>query len=195
MADDYLLVPMHLDAMVLNKMAEVTTPFLRFQMDYSKLAAFESPEPPPFGGASPTQPHPGIYLHWTLPKALRHGIHKDDGSTEFPNVPNRWLVVRVQAGSGANAIKAWVLESDYLSPTDGSNPGTSPFVDPRTAGQDGLPQATAIGRALLLKDFVESSTQGTPFLKAVAPTSAIFTVFSPGVENVFSLYDDVSDDG
>ena len=157
MADDYLLVPMHLDAMVLNKMAEVTTPFLRFQMDYSKLSAFESPEPPPFAGASSVQPAAGIYLHWTLPKALRHGIHKDDGSTEFPLVPNRWLVVRMQTGA-ANATKAWVLESDYLSAPDGSDPGTSPFVDPRTAGHDGLPQATAIGRALLLKDFSETST-------------------------------------
>lgn len=192
MADDYLLVPMHLDAMVLNKMAEVTTPFLRFQMDYSKLSAFESPEPPPFAGASSAQPAAGIYLHWTLPKALRHGIHKDDGSTEFPLVPNRWLVVRMQTGA-ANATKAWVLESDYLSAPDGSNAGTSPFVDPRTAGQDGLPQATAIGRALPLKDFSATSA-ATPFLKAVAPTSAIFTVFSPGVENVFSLYDDISDD-
>lgn len=194
MADDYLLVPMHLDAMVLNKMAGVTTPFLRFQMDYSKLSDFESPEPAPFAGGSSAQPASGIYLHWTLPKALRHGIHKDDGGTEFPVVPNRWLVVRVQAGAPNNAIKAWVLESDYLSPPDGSAEGTSPYVDPRTVGQDGLPQATAIGRALLLKDFVESPTPATPFLKAVAPTSAIFTVFSPGVENVFSLYDDVSDD-
>src|SRR5687767_6113026 len=149
MADDYLLVPMHLDAMVLNKMAGVTTPFLRFQMDYSKLSEFESPEPAPFAGGSSVQPAPGINLHWTLPKALRHGIHKDDGGTEFPLVPNRWLVVRVQAGAPNNAIKAWVLESDHLSAPDGSDEGTSPYVDPRTVGQDGLPQATAIGRVRL----------------------------------------------
>src|SRR2546421_1910435 len=142
MADDYLLVPMHLDAMVLNKRAEATTPFLRFTMHYERLAQFQSPNPAPFDGSSAQQPDAGIYLHWTLPKALRHGVHRDDGSTEFPLVPNRWLVVRVQADAPTDAIKVWVLESDYLSPTD----GTSPFLDPRTAGQNEPPPPTAIGR-------------------------------------------------
>ena len=190
MTDDYLLVPMRLDAMVLNQTADATTPFLRFQMHYDRLSQFRSPEPAPFDGTSAIQPAAGIYLHWTLPKALRHGMHKDDGSTEFPLVPNRWLVVRIQAGAPANAIKAWVLESDYLDATD----GTSPFIDPRTAGPDGLPQPTQIGRARLLQDFVESSTQGAPFLTALAPANPLFAVFSPGAENVFSFIDDVTDD-
>ena len=189
MADDYLLVPMHLDAMVLNRMADATTPFLRFTMQYHRLAQFQSPEPAPFEGASTEMPAAGIYLHWILPKSLRHGIHKDDGSTEFPPVPNRWLVVRIQSGAPGSAIKAWVLESDYLGPD-----GTSAFVDLQNGNGDGPPRSTLIGRAVPLRDFVENAPPGPPFLKALAPANAIFSVFSPGVENVFSLFDEMTDD-
>src|ERR1700761_6891367 len=46
------------------------------------------------------QPAAGIHLHWAIPSALTHGIGVKDPTTGktsklvFPNVPNRWLVVR-----------------------------------------------------------------------------------------------------
>ncbi|MEO8433925.1 MAG: YncE family protein [Pyrinomonadaceae bacterium] len=195
MADNYLLVPLQLDAMVLNPTAATATPFLRFQMDYTQLQSFNSPEPRPFGGAPDKQPDPGIYLHWTLPKALRHGMHKADEGTDFPLVPNRWLIVRVKNGAPADqAVKAWILESDHVSPPGPDATGTSPFVDPNTLSSSGTPQPTVIGRALRLVPSLKNlETQASPFLKALGPGSAYFSVFSPGVDNVFSFHDDLKE--
>ncbi len=62
---------------------------------------------------------PGIHLHWTLPDALTRSDPTDGKG--FPQVPNRFLVVRLAAllpGPGGTAAalekKAWVVESDYL---------------------------------------------------------------------------------
>ncbi len=186
-----LLVPMQLDVMVLNQAATTSTPFLRFKMLYKNLGEFKSAEPAPFAGASTTAPKAGIYLHWTLPKELRHGRHREDGSTEFPLVPNRWLVTRTQAGiPPERAVKAWILESDYISTSN----GTSPFVDPDGTGGGNIPKPTKIGRALrLLPSLTSLAVQKTPFLRAVGPGSVYFSVFQAGAENVFSFHDDVTD--
>src|SRR2546430_8319788 len=63
----------------------------------------------------------GIHLHWALPDALTQGKLTPQG-TDFPAVPNRWLVVRTQkAASGQRVVEqAWVVESDYLFPDDAS---------------------------------------------------------------------------
>jgi hypothetical protein len=142
MADNYVLVPMQLDVMVLNQAADDTTPFNRTPTAYGNLLGFTDPEPPfPYGGTRPTL---GIYLHWTLPKGIREGQYNDDGTTDFPFAPNRWLVVRVWASpiASTEAVKAWFLESDFLD----DSAGTSPFIDPTTLSS-GLPIPTKIGRA------------------------------------------------
>jgi hypothetical protein len=195
MADNYILVPMHLDAMVLNQQARAATPFLRFQMDYGSLQTFESPETP-FAGASTRQPAAGIYLHWTLPKALRHGQHQEDGSTDFHYVPNRWLVVRLQAGVQADrALKAWVLESDFLADPGAKTLGANPFIDPRGVNKQGTPNLKTLGRARrLTPDLKSLPGQPNPFLKAVGPGSVTFSTFSPGVQNVFAFTDEVKGD-
>ena len=190
MAEPYLLVPMHLDAMVLNQEARDATPFLRFSMEYDNLQSFNSPDPGPFSANLP-QPDAGIYVHWTLPKALRHGVHEDDGSTSFPIIPNRWLIVRSTMDGGAQ-VKAWLLESDYSDPS-GAEPGSSPYVNP--ASQNGAPQKLMIGRVLPFDSDLKSIPEQTaPFLTAVAPGSVTFTVYSPGIDNVLSFYDDVTGD-
>lgn len=188
-----LLVPMHLEAMVLNEEASEATPFLRFHMDYQRLASFQSPEPPPFGGGSTTQPAAGIYLHWTLPAALRHGIQQPDGTIEFPLVPNRWLVARIQAGvAPALAVKAWVVESDFWD-ADDPHAGTSPFVEPTGTGT-GSPMPTSIGRAQRLGTASPAPGPSQPFLRVIGPGSMTFAAFAPGVENVFAFHDDVTGD-
>ena len=190
MVDNYLLVPMQLDAMVVNRAAKVETPFLRFRMEYENLQQFNTSEPRPFDNNLP-QPGAGICLHWTLPKSLRHGMHKDEGSTEFPLIPNRWLIVRAQAGQ---PVKAWILESDYLDKADGSTAGTSHYIDPRGLAEGGIPSATKIGRALrLTPDLKSLATQDSPFLRALGPGNVTFSIFAPGVENVLSFYDDVTE--
>ena len=63
MADTYLLVPMQLDVMVMNKAAVTATPFLASGW-YENLQAFIV-RAAPFTANSRSRR--GHYLHWTLP--------------------------------------------------------------------------------------------------------------------------------
>ncbi|MDO8955130.1 MAG: hypothetical protein Q7V63_09830 [Gammaproteobacteria bacterium] len=192
---EYVLVPMVLDALVLDEASSVETSFLRYQMQYSNLRNYKSADPKPFSGDSTTQPDAGIYLSWTLPKALRSSVSTQNGNQEvsdnFPFAPNRFLVARVRAGVSADtAITAWVLQSDYLDGTSedkakGSSPFVHPFINP-----DGIPQATLIGRAIPFNPAVTSLPPADqPFLTASGPGNSLFSVFSPGANNVFAFYD------
>ncbi|PPD38106.1 MAG: hypothetical protein CTY16_20685 [Methylobacter sp.] len=73
---------------------------------------------------SPQAPlYTGIHLHWELPDYFRKGVQPVGGSNViFPQVPNRWLVVRYLSvynpGDntwGAVSNFSWVVESDYIS--------------------------------------------------------------------------------
>lgn len=190
MADNHVFVPMQLDVMVLNPERQLATPFNRFTTSYLNLNYFADPEPP-FPASSPSPPASGIYLHWTMPKALRQGVYKDDGTTDFPFAPNRWLVVRVWAdGSGAEAVKAWVLESDFLDDIGQHTQGTSPFIDPTQLNSYGTATLKTIGRARRL-EAAKPTAQPKPFLKAVGPGSLTFASYSPNVDNVFAFTDTV----
>lgn len=190
MSDTRLLVPMQVDAMVLSQDSSLTTPFLRFQMQYANLQSFTSAEPAPFSGGSANTPAAGIYLHWTLPRALRHGRPGEGGGTVFPLAPNRWLVVRVQGGAGGGAVKAWVLESDYVGAD-----GATPYVDPTGFNQYGTPNPVQVGRALRFDPSLKAiAPQPHPFLRATGPGSVTFAAFAPGVENVFAFTDPVTAD-
>lgn len=121
-----LLVPIHLDALVLRK----EEPVVEEMTDYTKLPYFNQRHSPqnirnPYLGdtvLSPPFENPnltldaGIHLHWALPEGLTRGVSKElenrDIVVEFPLVPNRWLIIR----SGGNQEKQWVVESDYLYP-------------------------------------------------------------------------------
>src|SRR4026208_165254 len=108
-----LLVPMALDALVVTREARTSQNFQRWQMTYSSLDSFQSPEPAPFSGLEEFSTHPekeGVYLLWTLPAALRHGTQTDpsSGAVTFPLVPNRWLVVRYSGPSDRRVATAWV---------------------------------------------------------------------------------------
>ena len=173
---------MHVNALVVTEQS-VSNPFVRFEMDYSALQRFASPEPDPFSGQVDMAQENGIHLHWTLPKALRQGIHREDtGATDFPLVPNRWLVVRISEGSDAN-LKAWLIESDYVGPE-----GKTAYVDPKATTVD---QATPVmmGRVRELAAVEAALPSGPLFLKAVAPGSIMFSAYSPGVQNVLTFRD------
>ncbi|MCF6282851.1 MAG: hypothetical protein L3J28_11705 [Candidatus Polarisedimenticolaceae bacterium] len=83
----------------------------------------------------------GIYLHWSLPDGLTQGTTISDNSpektatlskheqddeevtenTQFPLVPDRWLVVRFSPGSSASSKRrftAWVIKSEEADKAD-----------------------------------------------------------------------------
>lgn len=55
----------------------------------------------------------GVHLNWDFPHFLKTTKYKATDPTEFPPVPNRWLVLRHAAGSEVKE-KRWLIESDAL---------------------------------------------------------------------------------
>lgn len=83
----------------------------------------------------------GVYLHWAVPDALTRGTVSatDPKATEFPSLPDRWLIVRLSAGAtpSRRAVRGWVLETGGATPkvndlatwTDAVNPDDPPPLD------------------------------------------------------------------
>jgi len=188
-----LLVPVELSAMVVNEQVRKFENFRRFGYNFQNLATFTSPEPQPFGGGvtdfSKHDYYQGIYLHWKLPAALRHGTQQPDGDIKFPLVPNRWLVIRYSGALEKRVATAWVVESDFL----GNAGGTSPFLDYRIPYNPDTPVAgqTLIGRSVALStpnQWKETNDKAL-FLTAIGPGDATFSGYEPIAENVFSFHD------
>jgi hypothetical protein len=181
-----LLVPIPVQALLLNTHVQNGVAFLRWTNIWQNLTKYTDPAPPPFGNVAPPTPADlGVHLHWTLPSALTHGTGKPDGSTEFKLLPNRWMVVRLTSGTGSTApqaMKAWIVESDYANPNDGS----TAWVD-----QSSKPDAvkfTRIGRSFEIGAW-PGEPGGTPFLTATGIADVTFTAYQPGLTNVFGFHD------
>lgn len=59
----------------------------------------------------------GIHLHWTMPDSLLHGI-KEKEELHFPQLPNRWVIQRLEKLDDRIERKAWVIASDVIHPFD-----------------------------------------------------------------------------
>jgi len=117
----HLLVPMHIDALVVGK----DVPFLWASLaaDFSKLKS-ENDEKPYIIGTDLRFPFTagkkmagkevpkGIHLHFRLPPPL---THRGASDTNFPKVPNRWLVQRYYTDKNRHFGKAWMVFSDRES--------------------------------------------------------------------------------
>jgi hypothetical protein len=67
-----LLVPVAVDALVVNRLVQNGVSFHRWEMDYTQVPLFQNPVPAPFDTTAVT-PDPGVHLHWSLPRALTRG--------------------------------------------------------------------------------------------------------------------------
>lgn len=190
-ADVPLLVPIAVQAMMVNN---DTMNFIRGSMNYHAVGHYADPSPPPLQAATPAR---GLYVMWTLPKALRHATQAPGGGFAFKPVPNRWLVVRLwqpAAGSGPPQpplAACWVVESDYHDPND----GTSPYLLPRSIAAQRTP--TMLGRKVAVTraaPWQEPPTTDPNFLTAVAESNPAFAAYQPFNENVFSIFDDLVGD-
>lgn len=182
-----LVVPVAVEAMVVNDAVRREQPFMRWGLDYEQLQLYATPEPQPF--EAPTDfgsdsKNDGIYLRWELPDALRRAeAGPGGGGAEFPAVPNRWLVVRSSGPEGARQATGWVVESDFLGPS-----ATSPFF---AAVGGGAPEPTRIGRKLEIGSdgWSESAAPRLPHPTAVAPGLPSFAAYQPYNQDVFSIHD------
>ncbi len=154
----------------------------------------------------------GIHLHWALPDGLTNGEHDETGTT-FPQVPNRWLILRRGGNKGE---QQWIVESDYLHPElDGSDspppnainiliePPDLATVDPSDADTYQYQRFRYMGRWSILADwnpngddeYADALTAiGT---KATVPifdeVKATFAAFYPNCYSVFGFHDEEYD--
>lgn len=182
---DSLLVPMNIQAAVVNDPVLAGVAFTEASYNYENLSTYLSPAPAPFD-ASGGKPKKGVHLHWELPAAFRNGTQADENAPlEYPLVPNRWLILRYWPGQSTahRQLKAWVVLADYLG-----NDGANSYVQP-SGPQQGQP--TRLGKVVSLGNFTEPGN--ALHLQAVAPGNSSFSVYRPNVKNVFSFTDDGSD--
>lgn len=199
-----LLVPIHLDALVLQDDQYVVEPLHDFsilpyydpkqQRDVNPNRAFISEEL----GSKPFQNkgfrlRKGIHLHWALPD---HLTRTEKGGDSFPGVPNRWLVSRSRNG---NPEGQWVIESNYLS-RNGKNSGCISYpafsedaLDPGDSTSSDAPYRF-MGRKRSFEDWKNASgpAEGEAFepaLTAVGYGEPTFAAFYPNCHSVFGMHD------
>lgn len=199
-----LLVPIHLDALVLQDDQYVVEPLHDFstlpyydpqqQRDVNPNRAFISEEL----GSKPFQDkgfrlRKGIHLHWALPDIL---TRTEKGGDSFPRVPNRWLVSRSRNG---NPEGQWIVESNYLS-RNGENSGSISYpafsedaLDPADATSSDAP-FRFMGRKRSFDDWKKAPGPGSeesyePGLTAVGYGEPTFAAFYPNCHSVFGMYD------
>ncbi len=186
---DALLVPIHIDALLVNALVASGVSFERWSNQWSNLNTFQNPVPPPWGSTSPVAL--GVHLHWQLPSALTHGnAPADSSSAVFPYTPNRWIVVRLASpvnGAAAQTMTAWILESDYLDPAQ----GTTPYIDPSSTATN--IKTTLLGRHVPAAQYTgELTATGDLFLTATGIAQTSFLAYQPGLMDVYSFLDDTT---
>lgn len=146
----------------------------------------------------------GIHLHWALPMALLQGQGDPAGTGDvhFPDVPNRWLVVRILA-ENANptdptaTLSGWIVASDSawvvndgLAQNDASV--TAPTAP--TPNETSNRAYTKVGQVFDLATYTEDSSAAF-----VARTNALgfgdtsYAAAYPMCTNVFGFHDTLAD--
>ena len=211
-----LIVPVRVEALALSQAIAARDEFRWWSFNYVALNHFKTMQPAPFDRfiSAPV----GVYVHWTLPAALRRGAQNTaTGTVDFPLVPNRWLVVRT-AGTAARAATAWVIESDCpfvdkVSPQPIDRTALYPVDDkvaamwaacskdpirraftPQVAPPRSVPPHPALGAIGTWFDLAAWSERAPEamFLQAVAPGNPTFAAFVPHCQSVFSFCDDLT---
>lgn len=186
-----ILVPITVEALVVNDRIRKSQNFQRWVMNYQNIDNKTSPMPEVFdsneAAAWNNTPNAnGVYLQWILPQALRKGSKEEsEGKVRFPFVPNRWIVIRYSGPFNNRKAKAWIVESDY---TD-IEKGTSPYV---FFNSDEKIEITRIGRKIEIDQWFEESNKEL-FLTALGPDDTTFSAYQPNNENVFSIHDPLED--
>jgi hypothetical protein len=134
----------------------------------------------------------GVHLHWALPDALARGVARSDG-TEFPAVPNRWLVIRSRPDAQGKMVgeKRWVVESDYLYP-DGAGDTTGSVSIPHEPVAGERRPFRFLGRNMPFEAWkkVDAAAQYLRPLTAVGYGEPSFAAFYPNCHSVFGFHDD-----
>jgi len=199
-----LLVPVHLDALVLDRdqmVVETTADFSRlpyrwgnYEINPDIANISEELAATPFQNENLLL-NAGIHLHWSLPDALTKARPnpKDPKVQEFPLVPNRWLVTRCNADGKIQ--KEWLIESDYLYPAESASSNapastTDGVAVPFRRGDSDQP-FRFMGRSYeLARQKRNETAEYYPMLTAVGYGEPTFAAFYPNCYSVFGFYDE-----
>lgn len=180
----------------------------------------------------------GVYLHWMIPRFYRSGVaatpsaddkhaHErrkkgfgavdlsaaDYSSPEFPQLPNRWLVIRkldpnapttLPNGADIDAVTVWVIESDRMRNIDDDDldgkdlqVDVSPFIssksqDPKDPTKITLDKQAEIfvGYKTTAQGWTETAELDKVDLTVVSASNPLFPDYQPHCSNVFSTLDD-----
>ncbi len=198
MGDSVIAVPIHLDALYVEKPSAVAPemadfsrlPFFDGQRDVNLQAPWlgETAAREPFTGSKILKR--GIHLHWRFPSALTHGTASREGKIVFPNLPERWLVTRGrETGSTRTIEDQWVVESNYLHPE--GVPAESP-----TYPLEEEPPGRCyrhLGRAVPLAQWRRHDRQGQQYLgsplTAAGYGEPTYASFYPNCSHQFGFHD------
>jgi hypothetical protein len=209
-----LLVPLHLDALVLKADGS----FIEPMADFRRLPYFDgtrdvNPGVPYLSEAILSEPFEnknlhlpaGVHLHWAMPDALTRGV-SDREKLRFPRLPNRWIVRRTKNG---NDDRAWLIESDALSRTLPPEQQSSPECAITYPYADSSQPYRYIGRRFLLTDWLTQFNKhkdqqkfdiNGEYLDKDHPLTVIgygeptFAAFYPNCASIFGMYDSSSID-
>lgn len=203
-----LIIPMTVEALVVNDIFRTNgNSFMRNQMQYGAMSNGNSGQPginnndtqftsTPTHPVSPSQTpagnyYNGVYLKWRLPESFTNGVQDNvTGITEYPLVPNRWLIVRYSGPLTQRVATAWIVESDHVYANNQFPQPTNASMVPTAyvkANANGMPTQQYIGQNILLGSWTESGNDLQ--LTAMAPGNPAFGVFQPQNNNVFSFID------
>lgn len=192
-----LIVPIVVEAFVVNDHTRRTGNFYRAEMQYNSIQDLASGDlgSTDLNFIDQTNPHwsqyyNGVYLKWRLPDALTRGVADGGAAPQFPCVPNRWLVVRYTPGG---APTAWIVVSDYWTsrlppnPTNASQIGST-YIQPNSQVPV-VPVAVSLGQNVPLATGTWEEDGSSLKLTALAPGNPAFAYYQPTCNNVFSLID------
>jgi hypothetical protein len=211
-----LVVPIHLDALFLSTnqlVVEAMADFSRLPYIDENLKQEINADVANISESIVSQPFQsqnfnlkaGVHLHWALPDALTLGTQTED-ETDFPTVPNRWLVIRHSPGN--RDTRSWIVESDYIYPIEpeadnyvdytrskGARSGSISYYYSPVKGEFSEP-FRFVGRQVPLELWLterNSNNNSTPkldSLSAVGYGELTFSAFYPNCHSVFGFHDD-----
>jgi len=137
----------------------------------------------------------GVHLHWAIPAALTHSIHKEHTENpEQPYVPNRWLVLRMAHARGKADVstKGWVVESDYPS----AEPAGNHFIFVGTPPPAELKSNVFgyVGRFVETEKWSESHPAYYFHLTSSGWGDPSFSAYYPACKGIFGFHDRLKDD-
>lgn len=188
---NYLLLPIHINAWLTDTSTSIPAPMADFSLlpyhdgqvarNAENSFTGDSISTPPFSNKK-MQMRAGLHLHWALPNALTQILTLPDGTSNYPAVPDRWLIIKEVNGQTSQ----YIVESSYLYPKGQYDVKaiTMPYF------QDATQPFRYMGKTSLLSNWqAAESSSYYPNLSAVGYGEATFAAYFPNCLSVFGFYD------